>query len=163
MIRFSPDGSSPRMRGTLVNAEAIGRSRRFIPAHAGNTNAANFSLQISAVHPRACGEHSPALYAEMMYRGSSPRMRGTPRSTSSSSRLERFIPAHAGNTAGEDGVVPYVAVHPRACGEHRILFPRPAQHSGSSPRMRGTLFDGADCEQWQRFIPAHAGNTHAAT
>ncbi len=51
-------GSSPRMRGTLKRKSFDGRSKRFIPAHAGNTDRAVEGNALDAVHPRACGEHA---------------------------------------------------------------------------------------------------------
>ena len=49
--------------------------------------------------------------------------------------------------------------HPRGCGEHRTRRCWPAQHSGSSPRMRGALTDNADNRMMIRIIPADAGST----
>ena len=53
-------GSSPRMRGTLPPPAQHRGDVRFIPAHAGNTTSAVVRLRCCTVHPRACGEHSPA-------------------------------------------------------------------------------------------------------
>ena len=52
------EGSSPRMRGTLV-AEALELGLRgIIPAYAGNTNSVSHTLGTSGDHPRVCGEHA---------------------------------------------------------------------------------------------------------
>ena len=53
-----PPGSSPRMRGTLIGDDELLVGDRFIPAHAGNTSSGLRKESRSAVHPRACGEHS---------------------------------------------------------------------------------------------------------
>ena len=50
-------GSSPRMRGTLLGKGIAPSSKRFIPAHAGNTARAASMVFPLPVHPRACGEH----------------------------------------------------------------------------------------------------------
>ncbi len=50
-------GSSPRMRGTLHDAQYERSTRRFIPAHAGNTVLRSRRGWAAPVHPRACGEH----------------------------------------------------------------------------------------------------------
>ncbi len=50
-------GSSPRMRGTLRIKQIRKEQKRFIPAHAGNTEFALGHPGDHAVHPRACGEH----------------------------------------------------------------------------------------------------------
>ena len=58
-----PDGSSPRLRGTLPMGPAGPAARRFIPAPAGNTCFRGSTPAPSSVHPRACGEHAcmPAM------------------------------------------------------------------------------------------------------
>ena len=97
-LRTSCNGSSPRMRGTPVNALSHNAQLRFIPAHAGNTSSSGSRLERSSVHPRACGEHRFYDLAESFDLGSSPRMRGTQKPVGRSYVLNRFIPAHAGNT-----------------------------------------------------------------
>ncbi len=111
-------GSSPRMRGTRTQPVREGPERRFIPAHAGNTDSGEDPVAAALVHPRACGEHLVCHELRSDDTGSSPRMRGTrwfaphsrsgsrfipahagnTRRTQRSQRLQRFIPAHAGNT-----------------------------------------------------------------
>ena len=71
------NGSSPRSRGTPLCDDAEGRCRRFIPALAGNTASGSRCLTPAAVHPRARGEHRPALSMLPSGPGSSPRSRGT--------------------------------------------------------------------------------------
>ena len=93
-------GSSPRMRGTPVVHCARLFRRRFIPAHAGNTNDAQGISDPTAVHPRACGE--------------------THNHNNKSYELNRFIPAHAGNTTFRGTHCHAFSVHPRACGEHKL-------------------------------------------
>ncbi len=92
-------GSSPRMRGTRRGASQGQKFRRFIPAHAGNTSSAPVAACAAAVHPRACGEHSQKPSSTLSTAGSSPRMRGTPAAVVTEELVERFIPAHAGNTS----------------------------------------------------------------
>ena len=132
-------GSSPRMRGTPPPRPGRARRGRFIPAHAGNT---------SMIHP------APSARA-----GSSPRMRGTRGSVTPPSDRRRFIPAHAGNTAAQARKCFFETVHPRACGEHRVVVRIGQGRVGSSPRMRGTRLGHGGRHRRRRFIPAHAGNT----
>ena len=70
-------GSSPRMRGTLVNCVHVILGTGIIPAHAGNTNPKRRDDHMPRDHPRACGEHSVHEIGYWSRRGSSPRMRGT--------------------------------------------------------------------------------------
>ncbi len=94
----SSSGSSPRMRGTLFEDQEEQTSKRFIPAHAGNTCNPQVNKCPQAVHPRACGEHFSTLFKRLDCLGSSPRMRGTRAFLVLPSNDTRFIPAHAGNT-----------------------------------------------------------------
>ena len=50
-------GSSPPTRGTLPDLSDHPLKSRFIPAHAGNTNACCSGNIVIAVHPRPRGEH----------------------------------------------------------------------------------------------------------
>ena len=70
-----------------------------------------------------------------------------------------IIPAYAGNTRCCWPSCWCCRDHPRVCGEHKYFAIAFAPYSGSSPRMRGTLWSifGGD---WARgIIPAYAGNT----
>ncbi len=131
-------GSSPRMRGT---PKMDGRNvifKRFIPAHAGNACHGGNRLDYLSVHPRACGERNDGALTVNGTDGSSPRMRGTPRSSSNPPQRIRFIPAHAGNAVVAFNHPQDVPVHPRACGERTGSGAATFMPSGSSPRMRGT-------------------------
>ncbi|EGO93877.1 hypothetical protein APM_3480 [Acidiphilium sp. PM] len=54
-----------------------------------------------------------------------------------------------------------MAVHPRACGEHMARSQLRENQTGSSPRLRGTLWEYAFFVLLIRFIPAPAGNTRS--
>ena len=49
-------------------------------------------------------------------------------------------------------------VHPRACGERRYCITYVRNDTGSSPRVRGTVFIRLCYDRGIRFIPARAGN-----
>ena len=97
-ISFPVDGSSPRVRGTLLERGSDTDVRRFIPACAGNTARARKRYRRAAVHPRVCGEHRGERATSDEQTGSSPRVRGTRRGRRPAARATRFIPACAGNT-----------------------------------------------------------------
>jgi len=147
------------MRGTLREVEEHLKQVRFIPAHAGNTNSASDLVRDSSVHPRACGEHTGSRVKRSTGCGSSPRMRGTRCRRRSAEDPGRFIPAHAGNTLAIGKACAITPVHPRACGEHSATNSPALPKRGSSPRMRGTLKHFLRNRAFERFIPAHAGNT----
>ena len=136
---FLSRGSSPRLRGTHRRVGAAGNLIRFIPAPAGNTCRGGATNSRSAVHPRACGEHTYTASTSDTGCGSSPRLRGTHRVEHREYAMARFIPAPAGNTIYQSKRPPQQAVHPRACGEHSAVRSRAVRGCGSSPRLRGTL------------------------
>ena len=86
------------MRGTRVikiTNESIGG---IIPAYAGNTDVLFAVDVLDWDHPRVCGEHYTYDSADITGMGSSPRMRGTPRSCGMTCGNSGIIPAYAGNT-----------------------------------------------------------------
>ena len=84
-------------RAATLPKQRGGDQRRFIPAHAGNSQQQQPRHCAAAVHPRACGEQGPAPPRLRPDRGSSPRMRGTVCGGTEAAARDRFIPAHAGN------------------------------------------------------------------
>ncbi len=69
-------GSSPRVRGAPTAVPTHRRGPGLIPARAGSTSIWAATSQPSRAHPRACGEHSPAVGFDSRGLGSSPRVRG---------------------------------------------------------------------------------------
>ena len=116
--RCGSSGSSPRWRGTPAFAICASMLLRFIPARAGNTRSEWPATSISAVHPRAGGEHGLPSGPRILSAGSSPRGRGTHGAIRLNVDIARFIPARAGNTPRSTGARPGPPVHPRAGGEH---------------------------------------------
>ena len=88
-------------------------------------------------------------------------MRGTLCPCPHRSRRRGIIPALAGNTA--DNEIPCGASwdHPRACGEHKSMGIPFGCAAGSSPRLRGTHWEGEPNNSVSGIIPALAGNTPA--
>ena len=160
---IQPFGSSPRGRGTRNESGYPRFQRRFIPARAGNTSTTSSGFKITAVHPRAGGEHSTAMTAVTPATGSSPRGRGTRHGVAVGPRRGRFIPARAGNTTRPPAPRRRIPVHPRAGGEHVLPHEVPTGIVGSSPRGRGTQIMGWFRDAHDRFIPARAGNTGRAS
>ena len=132
-------GSSPRVRGTPYRRATRPSSTRFIPACAGNSGAGSVLL--------------------LPGNGSSPRVRGTRASPRPSRRSARFIPACAGNSSNSCLCAHQSAVHPRVCGELRVILDAGRGLFGSSPRVRGTRHPLPARRLVRRFIPACAGNS----
>ena len=93
---------------------------------------------------------------------SMPLARGKPISDYLEKVTDRFIPAHAGNTAIKNEHGPPSPVHPRSRGEHMYRRAVELEDRGSSPLTRGTLEIEAVPIRARRFIPAGAGNTAPA-
>ena len=138
-------GSSPRMRGKRTEEWGRHRSRRIIPAHAGQTTSGLPGSVTSSDHPRACGANVEMHASLGSHVGSSPRMRGKLRQQLHVPELFRIIPAHAGQT---------VSIVPRSFA---------SRFAGSSPRMRGKLLHAGLQLAQHRIIPAHAGQTTRTT
>ena len=152
-------GSSPRMRGSLLLSHSNDRLFRIIPAHAGLTGLRSYGLLDLRDHPRACGAHVGRCRCIITHVGSSPRMRGSHDLLMHCGVEHGIIPAHAGltfsgcahGTPGRD--------HPRACGAHTTGPEVKAWRMGSSPRMRGSLILPWALLMRLGIIPAHAGLT----
>ena len=140
-IASAQTGSSPRGRGTQLDAVRRDEGLRFIPARAGNAPACSASGPSASVHPRAGGE----------------RLSARPSLTSALG----FIPARAGNAAPDPAACPIPPVHPRAGGERSRWSNTSGPPAGSSPRGRGTRARRRRRPRPRRFIPARAGNATA--
>ena len=156
---YSRQGSSPRMRGTLLTHGVERAIAGIIPAYAGNTNLQGIGIAQWRDHPRVCGEHPTLPWISPRSRGSSPRMRGTRWDVHRWPLPAGIIPAYAGNTHRRAGRTPFVRDHPRVCGEHHRTQSHPYASMGSSPRMRGTPCDLFLAAIEVGIIPAYAGNT----
>ena len=91
--------------------------------------------------------------------GSSPREWGTLNCQGKNTMKYRFIPTRVGNTTRYMLKLYIKAVHPHACGEHRVQSAIDAMGDGSSPREWGTHVRQWRARQIDRFIPTRVGNT----
>ena len=121
-VRATAVGSSPLARGTAGMCAFRTQTLRFIPAGAGNRNAAGNAKHQCAVHPRWRGEQLSRTKKVTEPCGSSPLARGTASVVDTAS----FSPP----------------VHPRWRGEQGLARSTLKTAGGSSPLARGT--DTAD-------------------
>jgi len=154
----SSSGSSPHVRGTGFALRGNLVFSRFIPARAGNRRRRPSSPCTRTVHPRTCGEQSPADLLGNLPFGSSPHVRGTVQGQVRRQPGKRFIPARAGNRILVMGQSLTYPVHPRTCGEQSSDLIALKTLIGSSPHVRGTGLFNLIRDQLYRFIPARAGN-----
>ena len=163
-IKFQDmEGSSPHVRGARVPREVGGIGHGIIPACAGSTGRARRARLLREDHPRMCGEHSRLCLMPSMRTGSSPHVRGAPRSAGQRRLRGGIIPACAGSTrrfsksraAGRD--------HPRMCGEHTRPAGTRRRARGSSPHVRGARLGRSKRSRSAGIIPACAGSTLQST
>ena len=131
-------GSSPRLRGTLMDRVYVNGVAGIIPALAGNICRIWVRRARTRDHPRACGEHVAILTKSTYFPGSSPRLRGT---------LQ-----HGSRTTTQHGIIPALA------GNIRIRWCVVGVFAGSSPRLRGTYGGHPVRRIRPGIIPALAGN-----
>ena len=117
-------------------------------------------------HPRACGANVVESFGEFCGHGSSPRMRGKRNHPADLTVEYRIIPAHAGQTSATISIPSNATDHPRACGANTVESTNSHENDGSSPRMRGKRAWGKRAwgkeeNDFERIIPAHAGQTPA--
>ena len=97
-LRGRQKGSSPRMRGALVQQALSTDKGGIIPADAGSTRSPSASCSSARDHPRGCGEHHAGGGRGRRAAGSSPRMRGALSHLRGPAQRARIIPADAGST-----------------------------------------------------------------
>ena len=96
-LKMFEEGSSPRVRGTLLALFGWGDGDGLIPAGAGNMLVRGSQASRRRAHPRGCGEHGDDGSLLLEQRGSSPRVRGTSPIPRTSLQYRGLIPAGAGN------------------------------------------------------------------
>ena len=147
------------MRGKQQRGGDVGRARRIIPAHAGQTSLRCTTRTRNTDHPRACGANAHQRGGQHAQTGSSPRMRGKRHVNVGCFKIARIIPAHAGQTASGSPSSHHMPDHPRACGANSAISANHVPLFGSSPRMRGKHLNEPLHVTNVRIIPAHAGQT----
>ena len=153
-------GLSPRVRGNLPSTLPSANGGGSIPACAGEPGSESIAPRRPKVYPRVCGGTLSSGRPSSWTAGLSPRVRGNPGIAGKSMGGYRSIPACAGEPASGAGIRIRVQVYPRVCGGTTIIV-RPALLTrGLSPRVRGNLFLSQFSPNFQRSIPACAGEPH---
>ena len=152
-------GSSPLARGILAQDVFPELRVRIIPARTGNTAGRRTVQNVGSDHPRSHGEYPPPPRLTPPPPGSSPLARGIPPSSSLVSRVNRIIPARAGNTQTTLYRPRNRPDHPRSRGEYFLAITLKGVFHGSSPLARGIPVEIHLRAVSGRIIPARAGNT----
>ena len=156
-------GSSPHVRGALVQDFLQGLSTGIIPACAGSTVSWRIRRPPCRDHPRMCGEHNRGSSFGQSHKGSSPHVRGARQACDDALQESGIIPACAGSTAGLRRCLAGVRDHPRMCGEHNGWKDKAALYLGSSPHVRGARAGRLCGVPRSGIIPACAGSTPSNT
>ena len=152
-------GSPPRVRGTGIYTQGIGRAWRITPACAGNSLAHLAECQIPKDHPRVCGEQAISCNIKQHGLGSPPRVRGTVPDVPATRIHHGITPACAGNSPPNTRKPVDLRDHPRVCGEQDSRQKWRHALRGSPPRVRGTDEQNRSQNNFGRITPACAGNS----
>ena len=150
-------GLSPRVRGNPRCSTRAGRSRRSIPACAGEPRAGPGIGGREAVYPRVCGGTVSSASAMAWARGLSPRVRGNLAVWATWASSAGSIPACAGEPRWQSSGTDIQGVYPRVCGGTWGGVIRRAAAWGLSPRVRGNPLTTGPRERQFGSIPACAG------
>ena len=153
-------GLSPRLRGNRHGGKAGRRSRRSIPAPAGEPGRSFPAGPGRRVYPRACGGTDHDLLPFKVGSGLSPRLRGNRALLLAGCLGHRSIPAPAGEPLRCVSPQTAKSVYPRACGGTTGRAIPARYRCGLSPRLRGNLPWKAGVAPDHRSIPAPAGEPY---
>ena len=156
-------GSSPRVRGKLVDERVCVWVPRLIPACAGKTCGGHSVSVGSGAHPRVCGENSVSWAARLRNGGSSPRVRGKLRPALGLQAGARLIPACAGKTPPGAGPPGWRAAHPRVCGENPLPGGAHGAPGGLIPACAGKTTSPTPCGSTGRAHPRVCGENLLAS
>ena len=96
---YVDEGSSPLMRGKLVEVTEGHGVHGLIPAHAGKTDPRDPLPHRRRAHPRSHGENRAEKAHPAFQKGSSPLTQGKHLVASARHTVEGLIPTHAGKTS----------------------------------------------------------------
>ena len=156
---YTAPGSSPRVRGAVLDCRLVHLTDGIIPARAGSRTSVAATGASTRDHPRACGEQATSLPVRKENSGSSPRVRGAGGQEARRIRRGGIIPARAGSSFAEYARRVGARDHPRACGEQAFDACFTALSPGSSPRVRGAVPRRRGDAAELGIIPARAGSS----
>ncbi len=156
-IRSPTSGLSPRARGNRIDLRPLQLRLRSIPACAGEPRTHAVRRSRRTVYPRVRGGTVSVPLHHGRGEGLSPRARGNPASKTAEGRMERSIPACAGEPPWIVRHRLLARVYPRVRGGTTHCSPIRSVANGLSPRARGNLKSSDSGAVLKRSIPACAG------
>ena len=131
------EGLSPRVRGNRRPSRWRAASARSIPACAGEPSVELLRMVGRPVYPRVCGGTAVAAVEGGCEKGLSPRVRGNLVLRGQVNKVQRSIPACAGEPSIGSSSTAAASVYPRVCGGTAIPSGAVIWWGGLSPRVRG--------------------------
>ena len=156
-------GLSPRVRGNPQWAAPRLRTRRSIPACAGEPFPLDEVWMRYAVYPRVCGGTLTVKASGESTDGLSPRVRGNPDTSGTHFHRSGSIPACAGEPSRLGHYAHHHGVYPRVCGGTMAYPYTHIAKEGLSPRVRGNPRAMRRTTGCPRSIPACAGEPAGMT
>ena len=154
---YALSGSSPRIRGKLLQHPGQTLEHRIIPANTGKIRPTRVHRLFNRDHPREYGENVARWRLLCGFRGSSPRIRGKLADVFQCLFRCGIIPANTGKMCTSTHLPTCETDHPREYGENRHRVLTTLEWWGSSPRIRGKLADVFQCLFRCGIIPANTG------
>ena len=145
------------MRGNLTEGRVPLIRVGSIPACAGEPSSLGAGLESSAVYPRVCGGTYSGHSKLTPGTGLSPRVRGNLNAEPEPEQAHRSIPACAGEPLRTSDWLSPGGVYPRVCGGTSGGCSSGMVRYGLSPRVRGNLIERNASLDFDRSIPACAG------
>ncbi len=158
-LQMTEKGLSPRMQGKPAPQRRDRRCRGSIPAYAGQTQEQQAKMCLSWVYPRVCRANSSCGMRATSSMGLSPRMQGKQFPKEGAMKVERSIPAYAGQTPSVLRVGMWCMVYPRVCRANFRSRMAKSNPAGLSPRMQGKHPQATAGKARPGSIPAYAGQT----
>jgi len=149
--------SSPRERGSSLDAADDAGRGRVVPARAGVILLEPNPNLPDCRRPRASGGHPLRSRRPFAPRPSSPRERGSSLTPSGAPGTMSVVPARAGVIRGARGGSTETTSRPRASGGHPGRQKHGQVMTGSSPRERGSSRGEQDIGPREPVVPARAG------
>ena len=155
-------GLSPPTRGNPGAGRRTRKTKRSIPAHAGEPARRDYPKRLDGVYPRPRGGTRLDCTKANPLSGLSPPTRGNQFVSAGRAAEMRSIPAHAGELDRARARRAHTAVYPRPRGGTQPLRPELAYPLGLSPPTRGNRARADTRARGHGSIPARAGEPERA-
>ncbi len=152
-------GPSPRVWGLRPPQGSGALGGRSIPTRVGTTPGPGPRETSAPVHPHACGDYITSAASSGGRPGPSPRVWGLRGGVCQDVRALRSIPTRVGTTTWLPSSSSASSVHPHACGDYELVWPKRRPTGGPSPRVWGLRTHPLRPRRSRGSIPTRVGTT----